>query len=77
MHRAEPAVAKCYALAAGKRPGREILDVRKDPYQMRNVAKKAAYASAVKRLDGPLMAGLKASGDPCATVGGDEFDRYI
>ncbi|MEX2263045.1 MAG: sulfatase [Bryobacteraceae bacterium] len=77
MHRSQSGVAPLYELAAGKRPERELYDVRKDPFQMRNVAGDADYAGAVKRLDAQLLAELKASGDPRANGGGDEFDRYI
>jgi uncharacterized sulfatase len=77
MHRDEPAVKPLYELAAGKRPERELYDLRKDPFQTRNVASQADYAPIVKRLDAQLMAELKASGDPRASGGGDEFDRYI
>jgi N-sulfoglucosamine sulfohydrolase len=77
IHRDEPAVKPLYELAAGKRPERELYDLGKDPFQMRNVASQASYAAVVKRLDAQLMSELKASGDPRATGGGDEFDRYI
>ena len=75
VHRDEAGVRPLYELAAGKRPERELYDLRKDPYQMRNVA--AQNAAVVKRLDAQLMAELRASGDPRATGGGEEFDRYI
>lgn len=75
-HRGEPGVGPLYALAAGKRPERELYDLRKDPFQMSNVAAEAGYSDAVKRLDAQLMAELKASGDPRARGGGEEFDRY-
>ena len=74
--RGDPVVKPLYALAAGKRPGRELYDLRKDPFQMTNVAAEASYAEAVKRLDAQLMAELKASGDPRALGRGEEFDRY-
>jgi len=75
-HRSEPGVERLYALAAGKRPERELYDVRKDPHQMNNVAGEASYSDVVKRLDARLMAGLKATADPRVT-GGAEFDNYI
>jgi hypothetical protein len=43
---------------------------------MSNVAAEAGYSDAVKHLDAQLMAELKASGDPRARGGGEEFDRY-
>ena len=75
--RSEPGVRQLYALAAGKRPGRELYDLRKDPFEMNNVAADPSYAEAVKRLEAQLMAELKAGGDPRAHGRGDEFDRYV
>jgi len=64
LHRDEPAVRPLYDMAAGKRPERELFDLGKDPYQMRNVAADPKYADVVKRMDARLMALLRASGDP-------------
>jgi arylsulfatase A-like enzyme len=75
-HRGDPAVKRLYALAAGKRPERELYDLRTDPFQMSNVANHASYAAALKRLDAQLMTELKTSGDPRAD-GRAKFDRYI
>jgi arylsulfatase A-like enzyme len=66
-----------YEFAAGKRPERELYDIRKDPFQLRNVAGAADHAGVAKRLDAQLMAELKASGDPRTGGGGDQFDRYV
>ena len=60
--------------AFGKRPARELYDLRHDPFELRNVAEEPAYASIVKDLDGRLMAELKATGDPRAAGGGGEID---
>ncbi|HWQ55663.1 MAG TPA: sulfatase [Bryobacteraceae bacterium] len=76
-HRNEPGVEPLYARAAGKRPGRELYDLRKDPFEMNNVAAETSYADTVKRLDAKLMTELEAGGDPRARGGGEEFDRYI
>jgi arylsulfatase A-like enzyme len=75
--RNEPEVKRLYDLAAGKRPARELYDLRKDSFQMNNVAGETGYAEVVKRLEAQLMAELKSSGDPRAHGGGDEFDRYV
>jgi N-sulfoglucosamine sulfohydrolase len=77
LHRDEPQVGALYELAAGKRPERELYDLRNDPYQLRNVASEGKYAEAAKGLDAQLMAELQATGDPRAGGGGDEFDRYV
>lgn len=65
-----------FGRAFGKRPERELYDLRNDPYELRNVAEDAAYAATLKELDARLMTELKASGDPRVIGTGDEFDRY-
>jgi hypothetical protein len=75
-NRGAPGVEKLYQLAAGKRPGRELYDLLKDPFQMSNVAAEPSYAQTMERLDAQLTAELKSSGDPRAHGRGDEFDRY-
>jgi arylsulfatase A-like enzyme len=75
-HRDEPTVKPLAERAFGKRPARELYDLRKDPYEMNNVAEESAYADVVGQLDKRLMDELKATGDPRASGGGDAFDRY-
>lgn len=48
----------------GPRPREELYDLRKDPWQMQNVAADAAYASVRQQLESQLMAELTGSGDP-------------
>jgi arylsulfatase A-like enzyme len=74
-HRDEAALTPLAECAFGKRPARELYDLRKDPYEMKNVAEEPAYADTVKALDARLMAELKATGDPRATGNGEGFDR--
>ena len=76
-HRDDADVKPFYDRAFGKRPARELYDLRKDPYELNNVAEDPAYAATVKNLDARLMAELKATGDPRAVGGGDEFDQYL
>lgn len=76
-HRDEPTVRPLCELAFGKRPARELYDLRKDPYQMKNVAADPAYAEVAAKLDVQLMAELKASGDPRVIGGGEAFDAFI
>lgn len=76
LHRDDPKVQPLYHLAFEKRPERELYDLRKDPWQMRNVAADAAYAQTLKRLDAQLTAELKATGDPRIEGRGDVFDHY-
>jgi arylsulfatase A-like enzyme len=75
-HRDEMGVKPFYERAFGKRPARELYDLRKDPYELKNIAEDPAYAGVVKELEARLLAELKATGDPRAMGGGDEFDRY-
>jgi len=71
-HRDDPAFQRAF----GKRPARELYDLRKDPFELKNVADDPACADAVKELDARLMAELKAADDPRVAGTGDEFDRY-
>ena len=74
-HREEPGVTPFAERAFAKRPARELYDLRHDPHELRNVAEDPTYAATVKDLDARLMTELKATGDPRAVGGGDEFDR--
>jgi uncharacterized sulfatase len=76
LHRDEPAVKPLYERAFGKSPGRELYDLKKDPYQLHNVAEEPAYADVVRRLDAQLLAELTATGDPRVTGRGDLLDAY-
>jgi uncharacterized sulfatase len=76
LHHEEPALAPYYDRAFGKRPARELYDLRNDPFEMTNIAEDPAHAGTVKDLDARLMAELVATGDPRVSGGGDEFDRY-
>jgi arylsulfatase A-like enzyme len=75
-HRDEEALKPLAERAFGKRPARELYDLRNDPSELKNVAEDPAYADTVKVLDAQLMAELKASADPRVTGVGDEPDRY-
>lgn len=74
--RDDPSVRPFYERAFGKRPARELYDLRVDPFELKNVAEDPAYAAKVQELDARLMAELRATGDPRARGGGDEFDAY-
>lgn len=73
-HRDDADLKPFYQRAFGKRPARELYDLRKDPHELHNVAGDPAYAATVQELEDRLMAELKATGDPRASGGGDEFD---
>jgi arylsulfatase A-like enzyme len=76
VHRDDPRVQPIARMALGKRPARQLFDLRQDPYELKNVADDPAYAGVVKTLDERLMSELKATGDPRAQGRGDEFDGY-
>ena len=76
LNREHAGVSPLADRAFGKRAARELYDLRKDPFEMKNVAEDPEYAEATKDLESGLIAELKATGDPRASGGGDEFDRY-
>lgn len=69
-------IARLYDLSFAKRPAEELYDLREDPEQLENVADDDRYQSTKAELRERLLAELRASGDPRATGGGEEFDRY-
>ncbi|MBW8040048.1 MAG: sulfatase [Planctomycetes bacterium] len=75
-YRNEPKVKKLFDLAFGKRPARELYDLRKDPEQLNNIADKPQYAGVKRKLNTTLMSELKATKDPRVLGRGDAFDNY-
>ncbi|MBW3622342.1 MAG: sulfatase-like hydrolase/transferase [Armatimonadetes bacterium] len=75
-HRDDPGVQRLFDLAFGKRPAEELYDLRKDPYQMRNVASDTGYAKTARGLRSDLDGWMKRIKDPRAFGEGDRFDRY-
>ena len=63
-HKDEPAVRPLYEQAFLKRPAEELFDLKKDPYQMNNVAEGAEYAEVKSELSGKLERYLKETKDP-------------
>ena len=63
-HKDEPKVKVLYEQAFLKRPEEELYDLRKDPYQMNNVAMNAGYTEIKKELSSKLDRYLKKTGDP-------------
>ena len=60
--------------AYGKRPREELYDVKKDPYQMKNLAGDPAFAKTAKALEERLFAELKRSKDPRMIDNGKYFE---
>jgi arylsulfatase A-like enzyme len=63
-HKAEPKVKVLYEQAFLKRLGEELYDLRKDPYQMNNVALDGRYAKIKNELSNKLERYLRKTGDP-------------
>lgn len=75
LHRNDPQWKSYYEIAFARRPAEELYDLRKDPYQTRNVAADPAYAKDRARLADRLMKILTEAGDPRVTGDGKTFER--
>ncbi len=75
-NRNDPEKRKYYELACGKRPRHELYDLRKDPWQLENVAYKAEYTDIRQRLEKQLMNESRQSEDPRVSGEGNTFDAY-
>jgi arylsulfatase A-like enzyme len=73
-HRNDPQWKQYFEHAYGKRPREELFDLKKDPFQMHNVAEDPAYAKVVKDLRQRLLAELKRTGDPRVKNNGAFFE---
>lgn len=72
-HRKDEGMAPFVDYAWGKRPGEELYDLKKDPYQEKNVAADPEYEATLKKLRGALMKELGEHDDP--RLADDAFDR--
>ena len=72
--RNNPQWKRHYDLAYGKRPRRELYDLKKDPHQVHNVAADPAYASILADLEARLMDELRRTGDPRLVDDGRFFE---
>lgn len=75
-HKGQPDMEIYWQLSCGLRPADELYDMRRDPYQMHNVADRSEYANTLARLKAQLFKGLKATEDPRVLGDGDSFDQY-
>lgn len=73
-HRDDPKWRRFYELAFAKRPREELYDLKKDPFQVHNVAAEAGYEPLRARLHDQLMAELKRTGDPRVVGDGSYFE---
>lgn len=76
-HRDDPKVKPLYELGFMKRPKEELFDLKKDPYQMHNVAEDEAYQEVKKKLSQKLDRYLIATNDPRATGGEIIWDTAV
>ena len=74
-HKEKPGVRALFDLAFEKRPEEELYDLRKDPYQLNNVAYEDAYAQTKTELSTQLNQYLTATEDP-RVVGGEMKWKY-
>jgi N-sulfoglucosamine sulfohydrolase len=75
--RTEPAFARYFQLAFGKRPSEELYDLRQDPGQVVNVAGQDAFAGNVRDLGARLDRWMKETGDTrAANPRDDRWDRF-
>jgi uncharacterized sulfatase len=74
LHRDDARVKSLADVILGHHPARELYDLRKDPYELKNVAEDPAYAEVVKELDQRLMAELASADDPRTKKNGTEPD---
>jgi uncharacterized sulfatase len=65
-----------YNLAFGKRPAEELYDVKKDPYQLRNLADQDQYKKTRTELAAGLKKDLIETKDPRMFGKGRELDGY-
>lgn len=65
-----------FSLVAAKRPLEELYDLRKDPYQLNNVAGNPDYADDLAVLRRRLKEKLEQTNDPVETSGKDVFSHY-
>lgn len=75
-HKDDSHMKKFFELSCSKRPEDELYDLKKDPFQMNNVATDVSYKKVLKDLKKELFQELKASSDPRMTDNGDVFDSY-
>ena len=74
-HRNDAQWKRFYDIAVARRPGEQLYDLKKDPYQMTNVAADKRYAATRAKLAAQLMKILTDAGDPRVTGDGMTFER--
>jgi arylsulfatase A-like enzyme len=65
-----------FQLAVGKRPAEELYDLRRDPWQLVDVAGDPQHAHIKRELRASLDQWMRQTGDPRAASDDDRWDRY-
>jgi uncharacterized sulfatase len=74
--REEKELGRFFQLACGKRPPEELYEVRRDPYDLTNLADRPDYAQTKRTLQEALNAWMRATNDPRARAEDDRWDHY-
>ena len=74
-NRKDPKYKKYFSRAYGKRPLEELYDLKKDPYQMNNVARESGYARVRIELNKKLFSLLTETNDPRLLNDGSFFEN--
>lgn len=71
-----PAFARFFELACGKRPSEELYDLVNDPHELTNLADRPEYRRKKSELRRELDQWMKDTADPRANGEDDRWDRY-
>lgn len=74
LHRDDPQWKPYFDHAYGKRPREELFDLKRDPYEMKNVAGDPQCAAVLDELRRQLLDELKRTGDPRLVDDGKFFE---
>lgn len=75
-HKVDKNVAKYFKMGFEKRPAEELYDVKKDPYNLINLATNPGYKTTKYSLKTKLETWMKKNNDPRVNGKGDEIDAY-
>lgn len=73
--RDDPKIKPFYEMACAKRPAEELYDIKKDPWQLKNVGASSDYAEAKREMRGLLDEWMSSTGDPRAKGETDFWDK--
>lgn len=78
LHRRDdPKIARFFRLACEKRPAEELYDIRKDPWNLKNLADSQEHAGILREMRARLERWMSDTGDPRAVNPQDDrWDKY-